>query len=73
MRMPKRNFFPAIFRGEEVGADLREIQGHSMKCGGLGIPDPWLTSDCVHNSSKASIEVLVGSILGGTDLNYIEH
>ena len=31
-------FFSAIFGGEEVSADLKEILGHSMKCVGLGIP-----------------------------------
>ena len=32
--------FPALFGGEEVSDDLREILGHSVKHGGLGIPDP---------------------------------
>ena len=33
-------FFPALFGGEEVSSNLREILGHSMKRGGLGIPYP---------------------------------
>ena len=66
-------FFPALFGGEEVGAELREILGHSMKCGGLGIPDPRLSAERVYNISKAASEVLIGSLIGGTNLNYVAH
>ena len=66
-------FFPTFFGGEEVSADLREILGHSVKRGGLGIPDPRLSAECVYNNSKSAIEVLVGSLLGGTKLNYVAH
>ena len=38
-------FFPTLFRGEEVNANLREIPGHSDKRGGLGIQDPWLSAE----------------------------
>ena len=38
-------FFPALFGGEEVSADLREILSHSMKRGGLGNLDPRLLAD----------------------------
>ena len=65
--------FPALFGGEEVRADLREILGQSMKHGGLGIPDSRLLVECVYNISKADRKVLVGSLLGGTNLNYVEH
>ena len=44
-----------------------------MKRGGLGILEPWLLVERVHNTSKAASEVLVGSLLGGTDLNYVLH
>ena len=33
-------FYPALLGREEVIANLRDILGHSVKCGGLGIPDP---------------------------------
>ena len=36
----REDFFHALFGVEEVNADLREILVHSMKRGGLGIPDP---------------------------------
>ena len=39
-------FFPTLFGGEEVSANLREILGYSVKRGGLGIADPWLSEDC---------------------------
>ena len=42
-----------------------------MKCGGLGIPDPWLLVERACNTSKASRMVLLGSILVGTDINYV--
>ena len=66
-------FFPALFGGEEVSTNLREILGHNVKYGGLGIPDPRLSAERAYSTSNADIEVLVGSFLGGTDLNYIMH
>ena len=66
-------FFLAIFGGDEVSTDLREILGHSVKCGSVGIPYPRLLLERAYNTSKASSEVLVGSLLGGTNLNYVEH
>ena len=44
-----------------------------MKYGGIVIPDPRLLAECGYNTSKVSSEVLIGSLLGGTDLNYVEH
>ena len=66
-------FLPALFGGEEVSADLREILGHSVKHECLGLTDPWLSVERVYNTSKAAIEVLLGSLLGGTYLNYVAH
>ena len=68
---PKKAFFPALFRGEEVSADIKEILGHSVKRGVLGIPDPRLLAQCAYNTSKSASEILVGSLLGGTNLNYV--
>ena len=65
--------FPALFGVEEVRAELREIPGHSMKHGGLGIPDPRLSAEHVYNTTKAASEALVGSLLGGTNLNYVDN
>ena len=67
----RENFFPMIFGGEEVDNDFRKILGHSIKCGGLYIPDPWLSEDSAYNISKAVCGELVGSLLGGTKFNYI--
>ena len=36
----REKFFPALFGGEEINANFRKILGHSVKHGGLGIPDP---------------------------------
>ena len=44
-----------------------------MKRGGLGIRDPWLLEKRAYNTSKSDSEVLVVSLLGGIDLNYIAH
>ena len=38
-------FSPTLLVGEEVSANLREILGHSVKRGGLGIPDPRLSTE----------------------------
>ena len=37
----REKFFPALFGGEEINSDIRQILGHSVMHGGLGIPDPW--------------------------------
>ena len=62
-----------MFGGEEVSANLREILVHSLKRGGLGIPDLCQSIEHAYNTSKAASEVLLGSLLGGTDLNYVAH
>ena len=38
-------FFPALFGGKEFSTNLREVLGHSMKCGGLGIPNTRLLAE----------------------------
>ena len=66
-------FLPAFFGGEEVSANLREILGHSVKRGVLGIPKPWLLADCAYNTYKSDSKVLVGLLLRETDLKYRAH
>ena len=44
-----------------------------MKSGGIGIPEIRLSAENVYNPFKSAIEVLVGSLLGCTNLNYIAH
>ena len=44
-----------------------------MKCGGLGILDPGLPVERTYNISKVARKVLVGSLIGGTNLNYVAH
>ena len=39
----REKFIPALFRGEEINTDFWKILGHSVKHGGLGIPDPQLS------------------------------
>ena len=69
----REKFFPSLFGGEEITADFREILGHSVKHGGLGIPDPRLSEDSAYNTSKAASGELVDSLLGGSALNYVSH
>ena len=44
-----------------------------MKCGGLGIPNPWLLEERENNISKVAIKVLVGSLLIVANLNCVAH
>ena len=67
----REKFFPALVGGEETDVDFRKILGHSVMHGGLGIPDPRLSAESSYNTSKANSGELVGSILGGTELNYV--
>ena len=65
--------FPAIFGEEEINANFWQILGHSVKHGGLGIPDPRLSAESVYNTSKAASRELVDSLLGGSALTYVGH
>ena len=67
----REKFFPALFGGEEINADFRQILGHSVKHGGLGMPYPRLSEDCAYNTSKADSRELVDSLLGGSVLNVL--
>ena len=66
-------FFPALFGGEEINADFWKILDHSVKHGGLGIPDPRSSEESAFNTSKAASRELVDSLLGGSVLNYVGH
>ena len=65
--------FPALFMGEEINTNFRQTLGHSVKHGGLGIPDPNLSAESAYNTSKADSGELVDSLLGGSALNYVGH
>ena len=69
----RKKFFPSLFWGEDITADFRKILGHSVKHGGLGIPDPQQSARCSYNTSKAASREPVDSLLGGSVLNYIGH
>ena len=51
----------------------RKILGHIVTVGSLDIPDPLSSEESSYNTSKAASGELVGSLLGGTALNYIGH
>ena len=70
---PREALFSAIFGGEEVSANLREILVNIVKRRGLGIPEPQISAQHDYRNSKAYSEVLVGSLLGGTNPNYVAH
>ena len=55
----REKFFPSLFGGEEITANFRKILGHSVKHGGLGIPDPRLSVESEYSTSKADCEELV--------------
>ena len=65
----REKFFPALFGGEEINTNFRKILGYSVKHGGLGIPDPQMSSESAYNTSKAASGELVDSLLGGSALN----
>ena len=41
----REKFFPALFGGEDISTNFPQILVHSVKHGGLGIPDPWLSEE----------------------------
>ena len=69
----REKFSPSLFGGEEITADFRKILCHSVKHGGLDIPDQQLSAECAYNTSKAASRELVDSLLGGSVLNYLGH
>ena len=66
-------FFPALFGEEDINAKFRKFLGHSVKHGGLGIPDPPFSAENAYTTSKAARGELVDSLLGGSVLNYVGH
>ena len=70
---PRYKCFPVLFGGEELNTDFQKILGHSVKYGGLGIPELWLSEESAYNTSKADSGEVVDSLLGGSVLNYIGH
>ena len=44
-----------------------------MKFGGLVIPDPRVSAERLYKTSKSASKVLVGSVLGGANLNCVVH
>ena len=69
----REKFSPALFGGEEINANFRKILSHSVKHGGLGIPDPQLLEESAYNTSKAASREVLDSLLGGSDLNWVGH
>ena len=69
----REKIFPSLFGGEEIKSDFRKFLGHSVKHGGVGIPDPQKSTECAYNTSKAASRELVDSLLGGSVLNYVGH
>ena len=70
---PRETLLPTLFGGEKVDAKLQKSLGHSVKYGSLGIPEPWLPAESENSTSNAACGELVGSLLGGTNLNYVGH
>ena len=69
----REKFSPSLFGGEEINTNFRKILGHSVKHGGLGIPDPRSSVERAYNTSKAARRELVDSLIGGSILNYVGH
>ena len=42
---PREKFFPALFGREEINANFRKTLNHSVKHGGLGIPDSQVSAE----------------------------
>ena len=70
---PREKFESGLFGGKEIVAKSRQILGLSVKHGGLGIPDPQLSSESAYNTSKASSGEMIDYLLGGTALSYVGH
>ena len=69
----REKLFSALFGEEEINADFRQILGHSVNNGGLGIPYPRLSAESAYDTSKAASGELADSFLGGSVINYVGH
>ena len=49
----REKLFPTLFGGEEININFRKILVHSVKHGGLDMPDPRLSAESAYNTSKA--------------------
>ena len=59
--------------GGDRNTDFQKILSHSIKHGGLVIPDPRLSAEIAYNASKVASGKLVDSLLGCSALNYVGH
>ena len=50
----REKFLPALFKGDEINANFRQILGLKVNHGGLGIPEPWLSVESAYNTSKSA-------------------
>eukprot|EP00957_Ditylum_brightwellii_P157622 11996682-Ditylum_brightwellii.AAC.1 len=63
------HFLPALMGGP-VSEELRVLMAHSVKRGGLGIPNPTVVADHSYATSAACCKELVQSLLHKSTLNY---
>ena len=64
----REKFSPVLFGGEEINTDFCKSLGHSVKHGGLGIPDPRSSTKSAYNTSNVASGELLDSLLGGSAL-----
>ena len=69
----REKLFPALFGEEDITANFWQILGHSIKHGGLVIPDHRLSAESAYNTSKVTSRELVDSLLRHYALNYVGH
>ena len=66
-------FFPALFVGQDVDDDLKELLIHDVKQDGIGILDSRNLAEWGHATPVEVCEALAKSLLGGDYLNHIGH
>ena len=69
----REKFSPTLFGGEDIDSDSWKILFHIVKHGSIGILYPCLSEESAYKTYKAASGELVGSLLGGTALNYVGH
>ena len=69
----REDFSPALFGGQEVDYELRELLRHGAKRGGIGIKYPSKSAERGHAMSVKACEALIESLLRGADLNCVCH
>ena len=71
----RQKFLPALLDvpTDFIGGEFRELLGHSVRTGGIGVRNPVTTAGAAFRTSREASRLLVDSLLGKCDFRCWRH